>query len=175
MVWLSLIDDLADIQEMRKMDIKLFDADEMKTGRGGGKRGSGEKYGKYKSAIAPHLEFLRSGIEDSKDGTIRVKVEDLAKAMGMPGKHETSIYWGLKYVLFSEDIVVTTGKTKHDEPVLVMRTKVEGDKLPDSLRKEFEKAETGSGKADETAEAGEAETGDVGTGDEADTGEAGTG
>ena len=115
------------------MDIKLFDASEMKTGRGGGKRGTGEKYAKYKTAIAPHVEFLKNAIEDSADGTIRVAVTDLAKSMGMTGRHETSIYWGLKYVLFHEGIVVTTGQTKDGSPVLIMRNKVEGDVLPESL------------------------------------------
>ena len=117
------------------MEIKLFDAEDMKTGRGGGKKGTGEKYAKYRSAVAPHVQFLKNGIAAAKDGSIRVKVTDLAKAMGMTGKHETSIYWGLKYTLFAEDIVVTTGQTKDNEPVLIMREKKEGDILPASLTK----------------------------------------
>ncbi len=117
------------------MEITLFEPEDMKTGRGGGKKGSGERYLKYKNAIAPHVGFLKENIAGSKDGSIRVKVEDLAKTMGMSGKHETSIYWGLKYVLFAEDIVVTTGQTKDNEPVLIMREKREGDQLPVSLTK----------------------------------------
>ncbi len=117
------------------MDIKLFEPEDMKTGRGGGKKGTGEKYSKYKNAIAPHVSFLRDGIAAAKDGNIRVRVTDLAKAMGMIGKHETSIYWGLKYVLFGEGLVVTTGQTKDNEPVLIIRERKEGDKLPDSLTK----------------------------------------
>ena len=117
------------------MDIKLFEPEDMKTGRGGGKKGSGEKYAKYRSAVAPHIGFLKEGIAGAKDGSIRVRVTDLAKAMGMTGKHETSIYWGLKYVLFAEDLVVTTGQTKDNEPVLIIREKKEGDILPASLTK----------------------------------------
>ncbi len=117
------------------MDIKLFEPEDMKTGRGGGKKGSGEKYAKYKNAVAPHVAFLKEGIGAAKDGSIRVRVADLAKAMGMTGKHETSIYWGLKYVLFAEDLVVTTGQTKDNEPVLIIREKKEGDVLPASLTK----------------------------------------
>jgi hypothetical protein len=90
---------------MKNMDIKLFEPEDMKTGRGGGKRGTGERYVKYKNAIAPHVEFLKESIAGSKDGSIRVRVEDLAKSMGMVGKHETSIYWGLKYTLFEKGIV----------------------------------------------------------------------
>lgn len=117
------------------MEIKLFEPEDMKTGRGGGKKGSGEKYSKYRNAIAPHVGFLREGIAGAKDGSIRVRVTDLAKAMGMTGKHETSIYWGLKYTLFAEGLVVTTGQTKDNEPVLIIREKKEGDVLPASLTK----------------------------------------
>jgi hypothetical protein len=130
---------------MNKMDIKLFEPEDMKTGRGGGKKGTGEKYAKYRNAIAPHVAFLKEGIAAAKDGSIRVRVADLAKAMGMVGKHETSIYWGLKYVLFAEDLVVTTGQTKDNEPVLIVREKKEGDVLPASLTKHM-----GSGSAAET-------------------------
>ncbi len=126
------------------MDIKLFEPEDMKTGRGGGKRGGGEKYAKYKVAIAPHIAFLKEGIAGSKDGQIRVKTADLSKAMGMAGKHETSIYWGLKYTLFGEGIVVTTGQTKDGEPVLIMREKKEGETLPSSLMKHMD-----VGKAEE--------------------------
>ena len=117
------------------MEIKLFEPEDMKTGRRGGKKGTGERYVKYKNAVAPHIGFLKEGIGGAKDGSIRVRVADLAKAMGMTGKHETSIYWGLKYVLFGEGIVVTTGQTKDNEPVLIMREKREGDVLPASLTK----------------------------------------
>ena len=139
------------------MDIKLFEPEDMKTGRGGGKKGTGEKYAKYRSAIAPHVAFLKEGIAAAKDGSIRVRVVDLAKAMGMTGKHETSIYWGLKYVLFTEELVVTTGQTKDNEPVLIVREKKEGDVLPASLTKHLSGAGTGTGAgAGETeAEAGE--------------------
>ena len=117
------------------MDIKLFEPEDMKTGRGGGKKGTGERYAKYKNAVAPHVAFLKEGIGMAKDGSIRVRVADMAKAMGMTGKHDTSIYWGLKYTLFSEGLVVTTGQTKDNEPVLIVREKKEGDQLPASLTK----------------------------------------
>lgn len=138
------------------MEIPLFSAEDMKTGRGGGKRGTGKRYGKYADAIRPHVAFLKEGIENAPDGHIRVRVSDLAKTIGMTGKHETSIYWGLKYTLFGEGIVVTTGQTKANEPVLVMRARVEGDKLPDSLTKAAEAEKTGvkAGEVEEEAETG---------------------
>ena len=117
------------------MTIPLVEANEMITGRGGGKRGHGEKYAKYKNAIAPHVQFLKDEVAKSKDGNIRVLATDLAKTLNMIGKHETSIYWGLKYVLFAEGLVVMTGQTKSNEPVLIIRERKEGDVLPTSLTK----------------------------------------
>jgi hypothetical protein len=78
---------------------------------------------------------LKESIEEK--GTIRVKNEDIKKEMGseFAKKHGTSIYWGLKYVLFQEGIWVTTGKHNDGSDVLVMRSTVPEDKLPDSLTK----------------------------------------
>lgn len=117
------------------MTIPLVEASEVVTGRGGGKKKSGEKYSKYKNAIAPHVQFLKDEVARSKDGNIRVLATDLAKTLNMIGKHETSIYWGLKYVLFADGLVVTTGQTKSNEPVLIIRERKEGDVLPTSLTK----------------------------------------
>ncbi len=120
---------------MNEIEIPLVDVEDVKTGRGGGKRGTGQKYAKYGAAAEPLVEFFRESIAGSADGVIRVKVDDIAKQMGMTGKHETSIYWGLKFTLFQKGIVVTTGQTKNGEPVLIMREKKEGDALPASLAK----------------------------------------
>lgn len=146
------------LQEMKNMveiSIPLFDVEDMKTGRGGGKRGTGQKYAKYASAIEPTVGFLKESIAGSKDGSIRVKVADIAKQMGMTGKHETSIYWGLKFSLFQKGIVVTTGQTKDGSPVLVMRERKDGDTLPASLAKHLGTA--AAGEAAEEAAAGESE------------------
>jgi len=138
------------------ISIPLVEVEEVKTGRGGGRRGGGQKYAKYVAAVEPILGFLGKSIAESKDGHIRVKVADLAKAMGMTGKHETSIYWGLKFALFSKGIVVTTGQTKSGEAVLVMREKKEGDTLPASLAKHLGASSVGEDRG-EAEEAGEAE------------------
>lgn len=53
----------------------------------------------------------------------------MAKAMGITAS-ENSIYWGLKYVLFYEGIVVSTGQTKDKQSALLMRNKLESDVLP---------------------------------------------
>jgi len=87
------------------------------------------QYHDYRNAIAPHIDFLREGIAAAKDGNIRIRVTDIAKAMEMTGKHETSIYWGLKYALFAEGLVVTAGLSTDNEPVLIMRERRGDDVL----------------------------------------------
>ena len=126
-----------------EISIPLFEVEDMKTGRGGGKRGTGQKYAKYGAAIEPTIPFLEESIEASKDGTIRVRVTDIAKQMNMAGKHETSIYWGLKFTLFQKGFVVNTGQTLKGDPVLVIRRKKDGDVLPQSLAKHL----AGAGEA----------------------------
>lgn len=88
-----------------------------------------EKIAKYIDAVKPHIENFKTGIEEARDGVIRIRIEDLAKAIGMTEKHLTLIYWDLKYTLFQEGIVVTTGRTRTDEPILAMRKKMKGDTL----------------------------------------------
>ena len=91
------------------------------------------KYGKYLEVIAPHIEFLKSQISSSPDGFIRLKTEDIATTIGMK-KSPNAIYWGLRYVLFFEGIIVNSGKSKNDEHMLIMRAKTDIDQLPLSLQ-----------------------------------------
>jgi hypothetical protein len=121
------------------MAIPLVEAEEVRTGRGGGKT-KGEKYGKYAVAIQKHVEWIKEAVGQSKDGTIRVKAADFAKEMGpdFAKRNPTSIYWGLKYVLFNEGIVVDTGTHKSGDKLLIMRLGTEEDKLPPSLSKYLE-------------------------------------
>jgi len=124
------------------MSIPLVEAEEVRTGRGGGKT-KGEKYGKYAVAIQKHVSWIKDQIATSKDGTIRVKAADLGKEMGgdFAKKNPTSLYWGLKYVLFNEGIVVDTGTHKSGDKLLVMRLGTEEDKLPPSLSKYIDSGE----------------------------------
>lgn len=121
------------------MAIPLVEAEEVRTGRGGGKT-KGEKYGKYAVAIQKHVPWIKEAIGQSNDGTIRVKAADMAKEMGpdFAKRNPTSIYWGLKYVLFNEGVVVDTGTHKSGDKLLVMRLGTEEDKLPPSLSKYLE-------------------------------------
>lgn len=124
------------------MAIPLVEAEEVRTGRGGGKT-KGEKYGKYAIAVEKHVPWIKEQISGSKDGTIRIKAADLGKEMGpeFAKKNPTSIYWGLKFVLFNHGIVVDTGTHKAGDKLLLMRLGTEEDTLPPSLSKYLEKDE----------------------------------
>lgn len=118
------------------MVLDLVDIKDTKSTRGGGgKKGAGQKYPKYRTAVATMLPWFKEQID--KHGTIRVKVSDVAREMGreFEAKHPTSITWALKFVMFNEGMIVTTGKTNDDKPILVIRAATPEDKLPDSLEK----------------------------------------
>jgi hypothetical protein len=77
------------------------------------------------------LKFLRASIETSSDGMIRCTIEDIKKQMNInTDETPTSIYWSLKRMLFDEGFSVAAGETIDYKPVLIIRKKVEGDKLP---------------------------------------------
>lgn len=133
------------------MAIELVEATEVRTGRGG--KTKGEKYGKYAIAIQKHIPWIKDQIAENKDGIIRVKATDMGKEMGgeFIKKNATSIYWGLKYVLFQEGIVVDTGTHKTGDKLLIMRLGKEDDRLPPSLSKYLEPEEEDAG-TEEAAE-----------------------
>lgn len=123
------------------MSIELVEADSVRTGRGG--KTKGEKYSKYAVGIQKSIPWIREQIENSPDGTIRMKNEDMRKEMGgeFVKKADGSVYWGLKYVLFQEGIVVDTGTHADGSKLLIMRTANNEDKLPASLAKYLEPAD----------------------------------
>lgn len=123
------------------MAIELVSVDQIRSGRGG--KSKGEKYGKYAIAIQKNIPWIKEQIKKSKDGFIRVKNEDIRKEMGgeFVKKNETSVYWGLKYVLFQEGVVVESGTKDTGEKLLIMRLADNEDRLPDSLAKYLEPAE----------------------------------
>ena len=123
------------------MAVPLVSIEEVQTGRGG--KTKGEKYGKYAQAIAKDVNWLQEQIAESPDKKIRLKVRDIANAMGgdFTKKSDTAIYWGLKFVLFHEGMVVDTGTAKDKSKLLVMRIATPEDKLPPSLAKVLEPPE----------------------------------
>lgn len=135
-------------EDEKEMEIQLISVEDVQKRRG---RTKGEKYGRYAQAIAHQVQWFKDRIEESpcpKEGdikSIRMKIRDVAKAMGpeFEQKSDKAIYWGLRFVLFHEGIVVTTGKTNPPEnaPLLVMRYATDKDTLPPSLSKVLEPSE----------------------------------
>lgn len=124
------------------MALQAIEPEEVRVGRKGGKT-KGEKYGKYAQAVAKLVPTIEESIAKSPDGTVRFKTIDVAKEMGadFAKKNPTSIYWGLKFVLFHNGIVVDTGTHKSGEKLLAMRKATADDKLPPSLSKYIEPEE----------------------------------
>lgn len=117
--------------------------DVVRIGRARGKgKERGEPYKMYEAAIHPYIPDLLKSIENSKDGTIRVRLLDIARKMGnkFTDKKPVTVYTGLKYTLFDHNIVVEMGSLKEADPVtkenikiLKMRMKNPDDTLPPSL------------------------------------------
>lgn len=124
------------------MSLQIVEPDDVRKGRSGG-RTKGEKYKKYGMAIEKIVPWIREEIEKSKDSIVRVRNSDIRKEMGgeFVNKNETSIYWGLKFTLFQEGIVVETGTHTSGDKLLLMRLANDDDKLPESLAKYLEPAE----------------------------------
>jgi hypothetical protein len=153
-------------QEIKNMNLQLYEAGEVISRKGGGKK-HGARYANYSKAIGAHLDWLFEQIDASKDKTIRIKLADFAGATGFkmqkvtdgkvvegtPGLNPTSLGWGFKYSLYHAGITYNMGKVEDGQPVMIMRRKVEGDMLPASLQeKKGAVAET-----EETAAEGEEE------------------
>jgi len=83
------------------------------------------------------LDFIKKSLE--KEDAIVVRSFDIAKNLGKDfmRKQHSSLYWGLKYVLFNEGIVCEERNHKSDVgrmgKMLFMRKKMDGDYLPPSL------------------------------------------
>jgi hypothetical protein len=132
---------------MNYMELQLYEAEDVTSRRRGGKK-TGTRYANYSRAIQQHLAWLNDQIDAAKDHTIRVKLDDFAKACGFkmqkvkdgkvvegsPGLNPTSLGWGFKYALFHAGITYNMGKVEDGQPVMIMRKKVEGDELPTSLQ-----------------------------------------
>ena len=117
--------------------LKLISAKNMKNRKDGVGRPNKERYSAYRTGISPYMKILKEQIEDSKDGIIRIDLEDIKKLIGMRKKSKSAIYEGLKYVLFDEgvDIVVGLGQTLNGNDVLTMRKKRISDKLPSAMKR----------------------------------------
>lgn len=112
-----------------------------------GRRTKTTKYGKYIDQLAPLIESIRERIELSNDGRAIIKSEELARNMGMSGKHDTTIYWGVKYAMWQHGIAVDSGTHADGKSkLLIFREPAEGEKLPDSLARYVESDEPAEGE-----------------------------
>ncbi len=103
----------------------------------------GRKYGRYAQAIGHEINWLKDAIANSSDGKIRLKIRDVAKSMGpeFESKQDKAIYWGIRFVLFHEGIVVEQGKGRNNDALMIMRIATPDDVLPVSLAKFLEPPE----------------------------------
>lgn len=97
-----------------------------------------KKYGKYADAItrAKLVHWLKKCIDISDSNDIRIMTREIAKKMGeeFEKKSYTTIYCGVKFVLFHNGIVVNIGTSKSNEHMLIMRRRNKEDQLPPSLK-----------------------------------------
>jgi len=99
-----------------------------------------KRFGKYAQAVTKLIPWLYESIDQSNDKKIRIRLRDIVREMGpeFEKKSNSAIYWGIKFVLFNEGIIVDTGSSQKDEYMLVMRRRKEEDQLPSSLKKYIE-------------------------------------
>lgn len=81
------------------------------------------KYSRYSDALSGHIEWITENIENSKDGHIRVRVNDFIKGLGsnFAVNHYTSIFTGLRYSLFKDGIIIDVGKHIDGDDIFTMR------------------------------------------------------
>lgn len=152
------VEPVTDKDVVLDLDLELLGGDEVKSGRGGGKRGTGERYTKYTECIKKRGidTWLKKAISKSKDGIARVRLAQLAEKCGRklrtsprgPGLSETALIWGYKYALWADGIKLYQGRTKKEEPVAIFELRNPDDKLPASLGKYY--VETPAGQKEET-------------------------
>ena len=92
-----------------------------------------ENIASYEGAISKTIPWIKENIYASPDKKIRIRTKDIAKVMGedFKKKKDIQIYWGLKYILFLDGIVVERGRTiPEGEHLLIMRMATTDDVLP---------------------------------------------
>lgn len=89
------------------------------------------KYSRYSDALSRHIEWIIESIKNSKDGHIRVRINDFIKELGsnFAVSHYTSIFTGLRYALFKEGIIIDIGKHIGYD-IFIMRLADHEEELP---------------------------------------------
>lgn len=114
------------------MVVELVGEQDVKTKKG---KTKGEKYAKYAQSIAKNISWIKQQVNESPDGKIRLKIGDVKSDMGQAFEKlsDKAVYWGLRFVLFHEGLVVETGLHKDGDRLLMIRMGTPNDKLPHSL------------------------------------------
>jgi len=88
------------------------------------------------------IKWIKETMQKRPDKMIIVKVSDVSKEMGpsFEASHFTTLYTGLKYVLFQNGITLALALHKDGERVFIMKEKKPGDELPLSYRRIEERA-----------------------------------
>lgn len=92
-------------------------------------------YGKYsKYEISEKLlDDIKRQINESKDKITRISAASFARDIGLLGKNDNILYWGLQYTLFYKGIrLIKTEPVKDGCRFFVMRERISSDILPGS-------------------------------------------
>lgn len=130
------------------LDLTLYDPRDVISGKGTGKRGTGERYGKYINCIKKQkiADFVKSGIARSKEGAVWLPLNELSKKCGMTlrlsttgtGKADNSLIWGFRFAFWLEGIKISKATGKKGIILVRLELKTEhdtDDTLPESLQK----------------------------------------
>ncbi len=113
------------------MNVELIESEKAKIEKFK-KRPKIEDISSYENAIMKFVPWIKENIHASPDKKIRIRTKDIAKVMGkyFERKGNEDIYWGLKYILFLDGIVVESGRTiPEGDYLLIMRISTDNDVL----------------------------------------------
>lgn len=87
----------------------------------------------YWEAVKPLVPFLKEMIKEQD--TVIIKVDTMKKELGpyFVDKDWTTVFTGLKYVLWHYDMVIKSGTHKDGGKLFLIRNKINGDVLTDTL------------------------------------------
>lgn len=96
-------------------------------------------YNSYVQSLSNYISWMKEQINKSKDGYIRIRREDLARAIqkelmtaGHPSKNFRNLYKMIRVVLFNEGLFVNLS-CYGGEHIFIIRNRTENDYLIPSL------------------------------------------
>ncbi len=96
-------------------------------------------YGSYVQILSNYISWMKEQINKSKDGYIKIRREDLARAIqkelmmiGYPPKSFKNLYNMIRFILFNEGLFVNLS-CYGGERIFIIRNRTENDYLIPSL------------------------------------------